>query len=286
MDNFLRVVKNTRDIKKQNCLKELGELVNKLRSTSTNGIIVSDRNMRKVVRLPNKESFTTILRADGSIDDCMSDDVNFRIDCLLDLWKLKETRMPYVNAAEMDSDDEDIVALSEISEICAWHFVSFGIQLVAASCLGHLSWMRALLRVGADPNEAIISDTRHTSLTAFRGCSDYAPVETRVEGLKLLIANRCRESKNDVRRWYTPSQLFENGSTDILQWLNISDFGTEFITDLQRVAYLCDHERMKVSTCTCLYRIVCLEWTGFRSLRAEWIYQKPTGCNRLSLCVA
>ncbi len=32
--------------------------------------------------------------------------------------------------------------------------------------------------------------------------------------------------------------------------------------------------------------MVCLEWTGFRSLWAERIYQKRTGCNRLSLCVA
>ncbi len=246
MDGFTRLVENTRDIKKQNCFKELGELVNNLRSTSRNGIIFSDRNMRKRNR-PCTESLTTVLRRDGTVDGCVTDDVSFKIECLLDLWKLKETRTD-VNQTDQDSEDEELVPLSEIAEICARHFVSFGIQLVAASCAGHVFWMKALLRVGANPNEMIVSDTRHKTLTAFHGCLEYAPEETRVEGLKLLLANRCKETKADAQKRYTSSQLFENGFTGMLQWLKISDFGKEFETDLQKAARHCDHQRMEVST--------------------------------------
>ncbi len=140
--------------------------------------------------------------------------------------------------------------MSEISDICDSYFVSFGVQLIAASCAGNLTWMKALLRVGADVNENITSDKNHKLLTAFYGCLAYAPEETRVEGLKLLIANKCVENMDDITRKFPYRQLYTNGMFDIMEWLGISDRRGEqlFDTDLQRAARHCDHERMEVST--------------------------------------
>ncbi len=242
MDRFTRLVENTTNVEKQKCLRELGELVDNLASTSINGKIINDGCMRNAPRT----ELTPLLKSDGSIDDVVPDDVNLRMECLLGLWKLKRPRT-YDNEEDYDSDDEEVYPVSEVAEISARYFVSFGVQLVAASCGGNLSWMKALLRLGANPNEAIISDTRHRPLTAFTGCVEYAPEETRVDGLKLLSANRSEESEFNILSRYTGRHLYENGFSDILLWLDVPDCHWEFQTDLQRAARHCDHQRMKVS---------------------------------------
>ncbi len=251
MDRFARLVDNTTNVEKQECLRELGKLVGNLQSTSKNDSIKSDRNMRKF-NLQHTEMLTTILNRDGTVDECESPDVSIKIDCLLDLWKLKETTLNGDQTDE-DSEDEVVVPLSEIAEISARHFVSFGIQLIAASCAGDLSWMKALLRVGANPNETIVNDTRYKALTAFRGCLDHAPEETRVKCLKLLMANRCKQGPNDIFGWYSLGQLVEMDCIDILEWFNISDDGHRNIkTSLHAAARTCDYDQMKVSTCIAL----------------------------------
>ena len=248
MDRFTIMVKNTANVDKQTCLRELGELVNSLQSFSINGKILSDRNMTKTY-LSQTESLTPLLKSDGSIDDNITNDVNVRIECLHDFWKLKDTRI-YNRRENQDSDDDEMVPVSEIADISAEYFVSFGIQLVAAACAGHIPWMKALLMLGGNPNEVIVSDKRDKALTAFRGCTEYAPHETRTKCLDLLMANRCKEGEGDIiekwKGWENLRDRFENGFGDVLQWAGVQDTCYVFDTDLQRAARHCDHERMKV----------------------------------------
>ncbi len=253
----MRLMQNTTDVQKQRHLRELGELVQKLRSTSANGKIISNRHERNTRKLFPTDSFITVITGDGPTGDTITDDVNEKIDCLLGLYKLKETRKyAAANQEDFDSDDEQIVSLSEVSQICALYFESFGVQLIAASSAGNLSWMKALLRVGADPNEAVLSDKKHKPLTAFHGCLAYAPEEMRIAAMKLLMANGCKARGCDITKMYTPKQLFMNGMFDILIWLGISDNDLKFDTDLQKAARHCDHGRMEVSNIICKWLIV------------------------------
>ncbi len=122
------------------------------------------------------------------------------------------------------------------------HLISF--QLVAASCAGNLGWMKALLRVGADPNEVIISDIRDETLTAYHGCMYYAPRDQRLDCLKLLLANGSKVNPRAVLEWKPVYKMVEEGYTDILEWLNISDEMYQGNTDLHMAIFLCDQPRI------------------------------------------
>ncbi len=105
--------------------------------------------------------------------------------------------------------------------------------------------MKALLRVRADPNEEITSDTRHETLTAFYGCLNYAPRDQRLDCLKLLAANGCKTNPQEILRWKSVPELEEEGYFDVLDWLNISDdegHGTN--TDLHVALLFCDYQRI------------------------------------------
>ncbi len=115
---------------------------------------------------------------------------------------------------------------------------------MAASCAGNLGWMKALLRVRADPNEEITSDTRHEKLTAYHGCLNYAPKDQRLDCLKLLIANGSKANPRDILEGKDVCQLVEEGYTDVLEWLNISDYLYPMSTELHMAIFFCELPRI------------------------------------------
>ena len=249
MESFIKLINSTRNQDKKKCFQELHELVLKLKSTSENGIIITETKGRG-----QTEMLTTVLSEDGIIDDCRQDDVELRIDCLLDLGRLNN-RHQDLRENRMDESDEEndvtAVPIDEIGRICARHFVTFGTQLIAASCAGDVPWMKALLRLGANPNERVISDTRFISdarfepLTPFVGALLFAPKGKRLEALKLLVANRSEETVRDVLKHYPLTDILENHDVGMLRWvIKHSKIDTAFM--LYRSAHQSDYEAMKV----------------------------------------
>ncbi len=240
MESFTKLIDNTRNLDKKRCFQELHELVLKLKSTCENGIIVTETKGRG-----QTEMLTTVLSEDGLIDDCRQEDVELRIDCLLDLGRLNNRNQDVRENTEDSDDENEVTAIDEIGRICARHFVTFGTQLIAASCAGDIAWMKALLRLGANPNESVISDTRFSPLTPFVGAILFAPKEKRLEALKLLVANRSAETVRDVLKHYPLTEILENQDVGMLRWvIKHSKVDTAFM--LYRAAHQSDYESMKV----------------------------------------